>query len=189
MNFDRPLILASKSPRRQQLLKDAGFTFEVKSVEVDESYPNDLAPNLVAKFIAEKKAKASQHLLTNELLITADTVVIVDDAILGKPINHFEAKQMLRMMSGRTHLVMTGVTIASKDQLHSFEDTTTVTFREITDDEIDHYINHFKPFDKAGAYGIQEWIGMIGIVRIEGSFFNVMGLPVDKVYSQLMAMI
>ncbi len=185
MNFDRPLILASKSPRRQQLLSEAGFKFAVKSVEVDENYPIDLEPKKVAKYLAEKKAMASQHELTNEFLIAADTVVIVDNQLLGKPITHHDAKRMLRIMSGRTHLVMTGVAIASKSRLVSFDDTTKVTFKVLTDDEIDHYINEYKPFDKAGAYGIQEWIGMIGIDKIEGSFFNVVGLPVHKVYEHL----
>ncbi|HNP17077.1 MAG TPA: Maf family nucleotide pyrophosphatase [Fulvivirga sp.] len=185
MNFDHPLILASKSPRRQQLLSEAGFKFVVKSVEVDESYPIELDPKEVAKYLAEKKAKASQQELTNELLIAADTVVIVDNQLLGKPITHHDAKRMLRLMSGRTHLVITGVAIASNSKLVSFDDTTEVTFKVLTDDEIDHYINEYKPFDKAGAYGIQEWIGMIGIVKIEGSFFNVVGLPVHKVYEEL----
>jgi septum formation protein len=186
MNFNHPLILASKSPRRQQLLKDAGFKFEVVSIDVDESFPSEMDVELVAKYLAEKKAKDYQSFLKNEYLITADTVVIIDNLILNKPVDYDEAKSMLQKLSGRAHKVMTGVCVANKDSITSFDETTTVIFKTLTNQEIDHYIMAFQPFDKAGAYGIQEWIGMIGIEKIEGSYFNVVGLPIHALYKVLM---
>jgi septum formation protein len=188
MNFNHPLILASKSPRRQQLLKDAGFKFEVVSIDVDESFPNSLKARHVAKYLAEKKANAYQSQLKNEYLITADTVVIIDAQILNKPLDYDEAKSMLQKLSGRVHKVMTGVSVTNKDSMTSFDETTSVTFKTLTNKEIDHYIMAYQPFDKAGAYGIQEWIGMIGIERIDGSYFNVVGLPVHTLYKVLMEM-
>jgi septum formation protein len=187
MNLSRPLILASKSPRRCQLLKDAGFIFSVETMEVDESFPDDLEPHQVAEYIALKKAQAFQSALTDEIVITADTVVIVDDKILGKPVDHQEAFDMIKSMSGRSHEVMTGVALVEKEHIFTFSDTTTVDFKTLTDQEINYYIENYKPFDKAGAYGIQEWIGMIGIERIEGCYFNVVGLPVQKVYKALLS--
>ncbi len=186
MNLSRPLILASKSPRRSQLLKEAGFSFTVKTKEVDESFPDDMQTYNVAEYIALNKAKAFQDSLNDEIVMTADTVVIVDDQILGKPADHTEAFEMIKSMSGRSHEVMTGVALVTKDKISTLSDTTTVAFKSLTDQEINYYIENYKPFDKAGAYGIQEWIGMIGIERIEGSYFNVVGLPIQKVYEALL---
>ena len=184
--MNHSLILASKSPRRQQLLKEAGFDFTVKTLDTDESYPETLAASAVARFLAEKKAKAFMPILADhESVITADTIVILHDRILGKPEDHFEAKAMLQALSGQQHQVTTGVCIASKTKKVVFDDTATVYFKQLSEREIDHYIEKYKPFDKAGAYGIQEWIGMIGIEKIEGSYFTVMGLPTHKVYEAL----
>lgn len=185
MNFRRPIILASKSPRRQQLLKDAGFNFEVISKDVDESYPEEIDPLDVAPYLSHKKADAFMEELGNSVLITADTVVKVDNKILAKPIHYEEAKYMLELLSERTHEVITGVTIKDTSQIKTFSDITEVTFKALSLKEIDHYITNYSPFDKAGAYGIQEWIGMIGITKIKGSYFNVVGLPIQKLYSQL----
>ncbi len=184
MNYK--LILASKSPRRQQLLKEAGFDFVVKTLDTDESYPETLEVNAVASFLAKKKAEAFIPTLEDdEAVITADTVVILEDKILGKPKNHIEAKAMLKALSGQQHCVITGVCIASKSKTMVFDDTTLVHFRSLSEKEIDYYIEKYQPFDKAGAYGIQEWIGMIGIQKIEGSYFTVMGLPTHLVYEEL----
>lgn len=180
------LILASKSPRRQQLLKEAGFDFIVKTLDTDESYPENLAANAVASYLAKKKAEAFVPVLEDgEVVITADTVVILDDQILGKPKDNTEAKKMLKALSGQLHHVTTGVCIANSSKMIVFDDTTSVRFKKLTDKEIDFYIEKYKPLDKAGAYGIQEWIGMIGIEKIAGSYFNVMGLPTHLVYEEL----
>lgn len=187
MNSNHSLILASNSPRRQQLLKELGYNFEVRTQDVNEDYDATLAPMDVAKFIAEKKADAFKLSSENEVVITADTIVLVDDNILGKPASREEAKSMLQLLSGRSHDVITGVCIKSHSQLVLFDDCTEVTFRSLLDYEIEHYIDTCKPFDKAGAYGIQEWIGMIGITHIKGSYFNVVGLPVHKVNEYLNA--
>ncbi|MDX1629384.1 MAG: Maf family nucleotide pyrophosphatase [Fulvivirga sp.] len=186
MNFKRPLILASKSPRRQQLLKDAGFTFDVKSREVDEAFPKHLPVQEVARYLATKKADAFTDELKDQVVITADTVVIIEEEILEKPKDNQEAFEMLQKLSGKRHQVITGVCIKDQEKSVSFDDTTTVFFKQLTEDEIKYYVNKFQPFDKAGAYGIQEWIGMIGIEQIEGSYFNVVGLPIHKVYAALM---
>lgn len=189
MNLPFPLILASKSPRRQQLLTNLGVEFSIKTKEVPEDYPATLPKTVIAKYLAEKKAKAFQPELTkNEVVLTADTTVILDNELLEKPQHGLEARGMLQALSGRKHQVMTGVCLASSDRLTSFDDTTFVTFRELTASEIDHYIDQFQPFDKAGAYGIQEWIGMIGIEKIEGNYFTVMGLPTHLVYAHLQTM-
>lgn len=185
MNLPCPLILASKSPRRQQLLKDAGFDFKVITRDIDESYPNTLETKEVARFIAEKKADAFKDITEDNIVITSDTVVIQGDKVLGKPADRNEAVAMLTMMSGSSHLVISGVCIAHKEQRVVFDDTTKVHFKALTVSEIEYYVDNFKPYDKAGAYGIQEWIGMVGITKIEGSYFNVVGLPVQKVYEAL----
>ena len=185
MNFNRPIILASKSPRRQEILRQAGFAFNVTSNDVNETYPSDIPPERVAAFLSEKKANAYQEDLGNGILITADTVVKVDKTLLQKPRNKREAEQMLNTLSDRTHEVITGVTIKDKSQLITFSDSTQVTFDRLDSSEIDYYITKYAPFDKAGAYGIQEWIGHIGISHIEGSYFNVMGLPTHLVYETL----
>ncbi|MEQ8244827.1 Maf family nucleotide pyrophosphatase [Fulvivirga sp.] len=186
MNLSRPLILASKSPRRSQLLKEAGFDFSVKTMDVDESFPDDMEVHQVAEYIASNKAKAFQNSIIDEIVITADTVVIVDDKILAKPANQNEAFDMIKSISGRSHEVMTGVALVTKDNISTFSDTTKVIFKPLVDHEINYYIENYKPYDKAGAYGIQEWIGMIGIERIEGSYFNVVGLPIQKLYQALL---
>jgi len=185
MNLPCPLILASKSPRRQQLLRDAGFDFEVLTKDIDESYPDALDTTEVAKFIAERKSEAFAKEVDENIVITSDTVVIYGDKVLGKPADRGEAIEMIRMMSGDSHLVISAVCIAHKDKRVVFDDTTRVYFKELTQSEIEHYVDTYKPYDKAGAYGIQEWIGMIGITKIEGSYFNVVGLPVQKVYEAL----
>ena len=179
------IILSSNSPRRRELLAGLGVDFEVKVIKgVDESYPDTLPSKDVAEYIARKKA-AAYEVADDELVITADTVVIVGDDILGKPHDAAEAHAMLRKISGRTHHVVTGVCMKTKHELHSFSVMTGVTFKELTDSEIDYYIEHYKPFDKAGAYAIQEWIGYIGITGIEGSFYTIMGLPIHLVYREL----
>ena len=163
-------------------MDQVGFDFEVKSEDFDEVIRMDLDVNEVSKYLAEQKNDQYRELFSNEIIVTADTVVIVGGEILGKPYNAEEAKQMLLQLSNRTHSVMTGVCISSQDKKISFDDSTNVTFKKLDLNEIDFYVNKFRPYDKAGAYGIQEWIGMIGIEKIEGSYYNVMGLPVNKVY-------
>ena len=185
MPLNRTLIVASSSPHRQYLMKEAGFDFTVEKPEVDESFPSELPAEQVAKYLAEKKAEFFRLAMNNEIVLTADTVVILQNKILNKPANRNEAFDMLTKLSGNTHLVMTGVCIISKEKEISFEDTTEVTFVSLTREEIEFYIDNYKPFDKAGAYGAQDWIGMIAIEKIVGSYFNVMGLPVHKVYQHL----
>ena len=186
----KQIVLASNSPRRRELLAGLGFPFEVRVLEgIDESYPHDLPVSEVALYIAGKKAEAYRQAITDdELIITADTVVIVGDEILGKPVDEADAVRMLRELSGRTHQVTTGVCLLSSDQESRFAVTTDVTFKTLTDEEIQYYVSHYKPFDKAGAYGIQEWIGYIGVTGLHGSYYNVMGLPVQRIYSELQRM-
>ncbi|MBQ0075202.1 MAG: septum formation protein Maf [Prevotella sp.] len=178
------LILASNSPRRKELLKGLGVPFDVLVIKgIDESFPDTLAAENVAEYIAKKKAAPyKEQLLAGNTVITADTVVVCEDEILGKPKDEADAHRMLRKLSGKTHQVYTGVCIVTKDLETSFSVRTDVTFKELTDDEILYYIREYKPFDKAGAYGIQEWIGYIGITNIDGSYYNVMGLPVQRIY-------
>ena len=184
MNLKYPLILGSKSPRRQELLRQAGFSFQVQSLDTDESYPADLPAEAVAAYLAQKKAEAFVP-TTGQLLLTADTTVIVDNVILGKPENEEEAKQMLRKLSGRSHQVVSGVCLRHPEGIVNSDDCTEVFFRKLKEEEIAYYVRTFQPFDKAGAYGIQEWIGMIGIERIHGSYYTVMGLPLHRVYAEL----
>ncbi len=173
------VVLASKSPRRQELLKGLNLEFEVKTKEVDESYPIEIEVDKIAEYLALKKAIAfGDELDNNTILITADTIVIKKNEVLEKPNNKGEAKKILTELSGNSHKVITGVCVKTIKKTISFSVSTTVHFKVLTSLEIDYYINHFKPFDKAGSYGIQEWIGYIGIPKIEGSYFNVMGLPV-----------
>lgn len=186
MNFNRPLILASKSPRRQQLLSEAGFEFEVRTKEVAETYPEGLEHKEVPSYLASKKANALLTEIKNEVVIASDTIVVCDGHILGKPTNHQDASEMLNKLSGKEHQVITGICLLSKDKKVMFSDTTSVVFKSLSQEEIDHYISNFKPFDKAGSYGIQEWIGMIGITNITGSYYTVMGLPVHRLYEELM---
>lgn len=185
MNLKFPLILASKSPRRQELLKQAGFSFSVQTKDTDEDFPASLPPEQVARFLAEKKADAFKNELENEILIAADTTVLAGNQLLNKPSSPEEASQMLHLLSGRSHKVISGVCLLHQNSLCSFDDTTEVCFRKLTEKEIDFYIREYKPFDKAGAYGIQEWIGLTGIEKIRGSYYNVMGLPVHMVYNRL----
>ena len=181
------LILASNSPRRRELLAGLGLSFEVRVLEgIDESYPDDLPVSEVALYIAGKKADTYRETLSaDELVITADTVVIVDEEILGKPVDEDDAVRMLRAISGRTHQVTTGVCLLTQATDHRFAVTTDVTFKPLSDDEIYYYIDHYRPFDKAGAYGIQEWIGYIGVTGLRGSYYNVMGLPVQRIYEAI----
>ena len=183
-------ILASNSPRRKELLAGLGLDFEVRVIDgIDESYPASLPANEVAQYIAEKKAEAYRATMgPDELIITADTVVIVGADILGKPKDEADAVRMLREISGRTHQVTTGVSLLTREKQRSFSVTTDVTFKELTDAEIQHYVSHYRPFDKAGAYGIQEWIGYIGVTGLHGSYYNVMGLPVQRIYTELQKM-
>ncbi len=180
------LILASGSPRRQELLQQAGFNFEVRVKTIEETYPEALPKEEIAAFLAKMKAKAFDgELQQNELLITADTVVILGKEELQKPRNFEEAYTMLSKLSGNMHRVITGMCLCSREKEVVFSDTTNVHFRELSESEKENYIKNYKPFDKAGGYGIQEWIGMLGIERIEGSFYNVMGLPLHTLYQQL----
>ena len=184
------IILGSGSPRRKELLAGLGLRFQVLVRKgVSEDYPDNLSPHEVAQYIAEEKMSAYTDLLVdNTLVITADTVVICQNRILGKPKDAAEAYNMLRLLSGKTHQVTTGVCIATCKQNTSFHVTTNVTFKNLSDDEIHYYIDKYKPYDKAGAYGIQEWIGYIGVTALEGSYFNVMGLPVQRIYDVLSKM-
>ena len=180
------LILASASPRRQQLMKDAGFTFEVRLKNVEEKYPQELHLENVPEYLSKVKASAfREELKADEVLITADTVVCIHDRILGKPADRKEAISMLQELSGNRHLVVTGVSVTTRTEQLSFSSRTDLFFKPLSNEEIEFYVDTYKPFDKAGAYGIQEWIGYIGIERIEGSFYNVMGLPIQKLYETL----
>lgn len=181
------IILASASPRRRQLLSGLGIDFEVRTLAgIDESYPDHLQGEAIAAYISKAKAEAYRATLApNDLVITADTIVSVDGNVLGKPANEAEAQEMLRLLSGRTHEVVTGVTLMSNSQQQTFTATTSVTFAPLTEAEIAHYVSQYRPLDKAGAYGIQEWIGMIAVESIQGSYFNVMGLPVQRLYKAL----
>lgn len=180
-----PLILASKSPRRQELIKLMGLEVEVLLKDVDESYPEGLSPAEIASYISEKKAEAFQTEAQTHVVITADTIVAFEGEILGKPTDAADAKAVLEKLSGKSHQVYTGVSLAYQDRIKTFYDLTEVTFRELTAEEIAHYIAVYRPFDKAGSYGIQDWLGSIAIVQIIGSYPNVMGLPTEKLYKEL----
>ena len=185
-DFPYRIILASQSPRRQQLLQELGLDFRVLIRPIDESIPPTIGAMEAAAYLADLKAgEFAGTLAGDELVITADTVVVCNDQALGKPADAAEARQMLDLLSGRTHAVITGVCMLTAQRKCVAEDVTQVTFKKLSTEEIDHYIEHYRPYDKAGAYGIQEWIGMIGIARIEGSYFNVMGLPVHLLYEML----
>ena len=181
------IVLASKSPRRQELMKGVGLEFSVMTKDVDESYPSNMSVYDVAPYLSVKKAKAfnEDELPENYMVITADTVVIVDDEILGKPKDTEGAYEMLNKISGKKHSVITGVTIRTSDKVKTFSVVSKVSFETLDKEEIEYYVNNFKPYDKAGAYGIQEWIGYIGVSHVEGSYFNVMGLPTQKLYKML----
>jgi septum formation protein len=180
------IILASKSPRRQQLLQELGCEFIIKTKEVDEIYPEALKREEVALYLSELKAKAfDEELSVDTVVITADTIVCINNLILGKPTDYDDAVGILKLLSGNKHEVITGVCIHNKQKLHSFYVVTNVYFKKLTEQEITYYLNRYKPYDKAGSYGIQEWIGLIGIEKIEGSYHNVMGLPVKELYEAL----
>ena len=181
------LILASQSPRRQQLLADAGLKYELAPrFECDEVFPDDMAADDVAGYLSRLKSEAYPAALgERDILLTADTVVVVDNDILGKPSSREEAVAMIRRMSGREHKVITGVTLRSCSTVKTFSVCSDVVFRALSDEEVAYYVDNYRPMDKAGAYGIQEWIGYVGIERINGSFYNVMGLPVQRVYVEL----
>ncbi|WP_323756659.1 Maf family nucleotide pyrophosphatase [Roseivirga sp.] len=185
MNLPYRLILASKSPRRQELLRSLEVDFEIRTKEVDESFPATMPVNEVAEYLAVKKSEAFENLKANELVITSDTTVLNEGQILNKAENTEEAFEMIQSLSGKTHQVITGVCLRSSNKSVSFSETTKVTFRVLEKAEIEHYIQNYQPFDKAGAYGIQEWIGMVGIEKIEGDFYNVMGLPLHRLYKEL----
>ncbi|MEZ4905579.1 MAG: Maf family protein [Spirosomataceae bacterium] len=180
-----PLTLASNSPRRQQLLHELGFHFEVEVRPTDEQFPTNIPTTDVAGFLAQQKAAQFQADLSNRLVLCADTIVIIGHEILNKPANEMEAKAMLQKLSGRTHEVVTGICLLGESGFQTLHDIAKVTFNPLTDSEIEYYIAHYQPFDKAGGYGIQEWIGMMGISRIEGSFYTIMGLPLHLVYQLL----
>ena len=181
------IILASASPRRRELLAGLDVDFEVRALpDVDESFPADLQGGDIPLYISKKKADAYRPFMADdELVITADTIVWLDGKALGKPVDEDDARRMIRNMSGKTHSVFTGVAITTKDVQHSFVAQSDVTFAELTDEEIEYYVRKYRPMDKAGAYGVQEWIGYIGISNIVGSYFNVMGLPVQRLYKEL----
>ncbi len=181
------IILASNSPRRRELLAGLGIDFEVKVLPfINEEYPDGMAVVDIAEYIARKKADAYRRvMLADNLIITADTVVIVGNEVLGKPQDVSDAHRMLRKLSGKTHQVVTGVCLTTFEEQRHFSVSTDVTFKALTDEEIAYYIEKFRPFDKAGAYGIQEWIGYVGVTGLNGSYFNVMGLPVQRIYTEL----
>lgn len=180
------IVLGSQSARRQQLLKGLDIDFEIKTLDnAEETFPVDMPAGEVAPYLARHKAEALQPLADDELLITADTVVVVDGKIYGKPSDKEEAHSMLQTLSGRMHEVITGVAVTSAECSVVFSVSTKVWFTHISREDIDYYIEHYRPFDKAGSYGIQEWIGFVGIERIEGSFYNVMGLPIHRIYRVL----
>ena len=183
------IVLASNSPRRRELLSGLGISYEVRVLpDVEESYPAALPVGEIAEYIAREKAEAYKSVMTDdELLITADTVVVCKGEVMGKPVDEADARRMLHKLSGCTHQVTTGVCLTTIGAHRSFSVTTNVSFKNLSDEEIDYYVANYRPMDKAGAYGIQEWIGYIGVTGLEGSYFNVMGLPVQRIYKELCA--
>ena len=179
------ILLASNSPRRKELLKELGFDFEVVSVKCEEVYPAHLEVENIAGYLSELKSNSFRNLKEDELLITADTIVALDDEILGKPNDEIHAREMLGKLSGKTHQVYTGITLKTSTKTITKTDVANVEFDEISEEEINFYISKYKPFDKAGSYGVQEWLGMAKIKNIEGSFYTIMGLPTHLVYSLL----
>ena len=181
----KKIVLSSNSPRRKELLGELGIDFEVRVIEgIDETYPKELSVEEVPQYIAREKADA-YVVGKDEVLLTADTVVVLGNEIMGKPHDEADAMRMLRQLSGKTHQVITGVCLKTSDKQVTFADVTDVSFADLTDEEIKYYVNNFRPLDKAGAYGIQEWIGLAGVTGINGSYFNVVGLPVHRVYVEL----
>ena len=182
---NKKVILASQSPRRQQLLSQIGFSFEIRTKPVEEIYPDDLTGVQISEYLVRLKADAFNLIDSDEIILTADTIVWHENKALGKPNDADEARKMLQSLSGKSHEVITSVGIKTNQNLHVFSDVTQVFFRDLSLQEINHYIKHYQPFDKAGAYGIQEWIGAIGIKKIIGSYNNVVGLPTEKLYHEL----
>ena len=184
---DYHIILASNSPRRRELLGGLDIDFEVRVLpDIEENYPDNLATPDIPVYIASEKAAAYRQLMAErDLIITADTVVVLGNEVLGKPADLDDARRMLRELSGQTHQVITGVCLMTRERQHSFAVTTDVTFKKLSDEEINYYVEKYQPLDKAGAYGIQEWIGYIGVTSLSGSYFNVMGLPVQRIYNEL----
>jgi septum formation protein len=184
----KQLILGSTSPRRKDLLETLGFEFSIRTKETDESFPAGLTPNQIAEYVAKKKALALiTDLHSDEVLLCADTIVVLENDILGKPIDRTDALDMLSRLSGKTHEVITGVICHTVDRQEQFSVSTKVHFNQLTSHEIAYYVDNFKPFDKAGSYGIQDWIGCVAIERIEGSYTNVVGLPTKEVYECLLS--
>lgn len=180
------IILGSASPRRQELLRGINLTFEVMPLDVDESYPPYLTGVEIPMFLAEKKADAYKNMLNDELMvITADTIVLLDGRVLGKPVDRADAVKMLQRLSGKTHQVITGVCISTILRRRTFHTISEVKFARLNDAEIEYYLEHYAPYDKAGSYGVQEWIGFIAVEQINGSYFNVMGLPIQRLYNEL----
>ena len=179
------ILLASNSPRRRELLTNLGYDFEVVSIDCDEVYPENIAVENIAEFLSNLKSNSFRNLENDEVLITADTIVAIENEVLGKPKDEVHAQEMLRKLSGKTHQVFTGITIRNKEKSISKTDIAHVEIDELSDDEINFYIKNYKPFDKAGSYGVQEWFGMAKIKKIEGSFYTIMGLPTHLVYSIL----
>lgn len=182
------LILASASPRRKQLMEEMGISVRIVPRHIDELFPNTMSPVEAAEFLSRSKADAftAEELKSNILVITADTIVSIGDEILGKPANRNEAVEILELLSGKIHEVITGVTLKTAEKQHTFSVSTKVKFKNLSNSEIEYYIDKFQPYDKAGAYGIQEWIGHVAIEQIEGSYFNVMGLPTHRLYEELL---
>ncbi len=180
------VILGSKSPRRRMLMSELRWPVEITEIDVDEIYPDSIPVNSIAEYLSElKSTHFNRNLLENEVLLTADTMVKVGNEVLMKPTSHEDATRMIGQLSGGKHEVITGVTIRTKSKTHSFSDVSEVYFNQLTDEEIQYYIKKYQPFDKAGSYGVQEWIGYIGIRKIVGSYFNIMGLPIDRVYQAI----
>lgn len=185
--INRKIILASKSPRRSQLLREAGFQFEIQTRDIEETYPATLPVEDVAEFLAEKKAEGVRDFITDdEIILTSDTTVVMGNTIFGKPKDASDAFDILKTLSGKSHKVITGVCLLSKDKKRIFKGVSTVYFDQLSDEEINYYIDQYKPYDKAGAYAIQEWIGLCKIKKVSGTYSNIVGLPMRKVYKELM---
>ena len=181
------VVLASNSPRRKELLAGLGIDYEVKTLpDIDESFPGGLSEVETATYIARAKADVYRNIMqSDELIITADTIVWLDGEVMGKPVDDEDARRMLRALSGKTHQVITGVCLMTLDSQKAFATVTDVTFCHLSEEEIDYYVERYRPMDKAGSYGIQEWIGFVGVESISGSYFNVMGLPIQRLYTEL----
>jgi septum formation protein len=185
--IERKIILASKSPRRSQLLREAGFKFDIQTRDIEETYPSTLPAEDVAEFLAEKKAEGVKDFITDdEIILTSDTTVVMGNTIFGKPKDARDAFDILKTLSGKSHKVITGVCLLSKNKKRIFKGVSTVYFDKLSDKEINYYIDNYKPFDKAGAYAIQEWIGLCKVKKVKGTYSNIVGLPMRKVYKELM---